>query len=395
MVSSGVRCPTPRVPQWGLCSRSVVRDTVWPLQPHTAAKHRILRCYLDAWFPIMGSWNARILILDGFAGPGIYKGGEEGSPVIALRALMDHGHMPKHLGAGLEVRYHFVEQDGDRVAVLREQIKKFQAKTTLPKGVYVNVAEGEFAPYLDNILTWMEANRRTIAPTFAFIDPFGFAGVPMKLIARLAKNPRCEVLIPFMFDSLNRFAGHQERIDPHLDELYGTTAWRAIAADSKRERRRRGLIDLYRQQLVAAGFPLVTSFEMLDDGNRTEYFLYFGTTNRAGLSAMKQAMWRADPDGGSSFSDHIALNPQLSLVAATAPKQTLRDLLVKQFKGKKASIEMIDDFVLKETIFSEKRHLRRATLAPLERDKKMDVRRPKDKRDIPGQYPPGTSIRFI
>jgi three-Cys-motif partner protein len=54
----------------------VARSAIWPLQPHTAAKHRILRCYLDAWFPIMGSWNGRILILDGFAGPGIYTGGE-------------------------------------------------------------------------------------------------------------------------------------------------------------------------------------------------------------------------------------------------------------------------------------------------------------------------------
>lgn len=36
------------------------------------------------------------------------------------------------------------------------------------------------------------------------------------------------------------------------------------------ERRRRGLIDLYRRQLIAVGFPLVTNFEMLDKGNRTE-----------------------------------------------------------------------------------------------------------------------------
>src|SRR5262245_65441693 len=85
------------------------RDTIWPLQPHTAAKHRILRCYLDAWLPIMGSWNGRILIVDGFAGPGVYSGGEEGSPIIALRALMDHRHMAKHFGSGLEVRFQFVE----------------------------------------------------------------------------------------------------------------------------------------------------------------------------------------------------------------------------------------------------------------------------------------------
>jgi three-Cys-motif partner protein len=372
----------------------VVRDTVWPLQPHTAAKHRILRCYLDAWLPIMGSWNGRILILDGFAGPGIYTGGEEGSPIIALRALLEHRHMAKHLGSGLEVRFHFVEEDAARVAVLKEQIDKFKATTSLPKGVHVKVAKGEFAPYLDHVLTGLESAKKTIAPTFAFIDPFGFSGVPMQLMARLAKNPRCEVLISFMFESLNRFAGRQPKIEAHLDALYGTTAWRPIAADTDAVLRRRGLIDLYRQQLVASGFPLVTSFEMIDDGNRTEYFLYFGTTNRTGLSAMKQAMWKADPAAGTSFSDHIALNGQLSLVPATAPAQTLQDVLIGRFSGKRVAIERIEDFVLKETIFSEKSHLKRATLKPLEREKKIEVHRPKGKRAIPGQYPPGTSISF-
>jgi three-Cys-motif partner protein len=343
----------------------------------------------------MGSWNGRILIIDGFAGPGIYTGGEEGSPIIALRALMDHRHMAKHLGAGLEVRFHFVEQDPARVVILEEQIEKFKAITPLPDGVHVHIAEGEFAPYLDRILNWMESNQKRIAPTFAFIDPFGFSGVPMQLMARLAKNSRCEVLISFMFESLNRFAGRQPLIEAHLDELYGTTAWRAIAADTNSEHRRRRLVDLYRQQLITAGFPLVTSFEMLDDGNRTEYFLYFGTTSRTGLSAMKQAMWKADPATGSAFSDHIVLNPQLSLVPATAPVQTLKAVLSQRFIGQRVSIETVEDFVLKETIFSEKSHLKRATLGPLERERKIDVQRRKGTRAVPGQYPPGTLIHFV
>ena len=35
-------------------SVAVPRDTVWPIEPHTAAKHQILRKYLDAWLPILG-----------------------------------------------------------------------------------------------------------------------------------------------------------------------------------------------------------------------------------------------------------------------------------------------------------------------------------------------------
>ncbi len=63
------------------------KDILWELEPHTLGKHRVLRAYLDAWFPILSSWRKRILFIDGFAGPGEYKGGEEGSPQIASPLL--------------------------------------------------------------------------------------------------------------------------------------------------------------------------------------------------------------------------------------------------------------------------------------------------------------------
>ena len=61
--------------------------TVWPAEPHTLAKHAILKEYLKAWMPILSRQSARVhapgrevLFVDGFAGPGRYSGGEPGSP---------------------------------------------------------------------------------------------------------------------------------------------------------------------------------------------------------------------------------------------------------------------------------------------------------------------------
>lgn len=54
------------------------RATHWALEPHTQAKHLILRRYLEAWLPIMATHNGRIVFVDGFAGPGRYVGREEG-----------------------------------------------------------------------------------------------------------------------------------------------------------------------------------------------------------------------------------------------------------------------------------------------------------------------------
>ena len=67
---------------------SAPRTTLWAIEPHTRAKHEILRRYLEAWTPILASSHRVILYVDGFAGPGAYAGGEEGSPIIALNGAV-------------------------------------------------------------------------------------------------------------------------------------------------------------------------------------------------------------------------------------------------------------------------------------------------------------------
>ena len=62
------------------------KQTIWTLDPHTRAKHLILQRYLHAWIPIIALGRGRAVFIDGFAGPGVYAGGEEGSPIIAMRA---------------------------------------------------------------------------------------------------------------------------------------------------------------------------------------------------------------------------------------------------------------------------------------------------------------------
>lgn len=346
----------------------------------------------------MARWNARIVIIDGFAGPGRYLGGEEGSPLIALRALLGHPHMQTSR-AGLEVRFCFIEERADRAAALDQELAAFRAQRPPPSWVHVDVANTQFAPFLNRVLDEIETRGQALAPTFAFIDPFGFSGVPMQLIGRIARNPKCEVLISFMLESISRWAWFgNAAIEAHLNELFGTTAWKALAEERDPDRRRDGLVELYRTQLVTkAGLPYVINFEMVDRGNRTEYFLYFGTKSLKGLSVMKQAMWKTDPIGGQLFADRVDPN-QLVLMPAIAAPASLRELLRREFrnKGWVSTDEFgdVETFVLTKTIYSEKTHLRRSTLAPMEREGLIEVKRPAGKRAIVGQYPEGTRIRF-
>src|SRR5579864_4268748 len=96
------------------------KTTVWDLDEHTRGKHVVLRRYLEAWLPILGSRHDRIIFIDGFAGPGEYSKGEPGSPLIALEAFVSHpaaAHMA-------EVRFAFIETDPERAKHLEGVIAR-------------------------------------------------------------------------------------------------------------------------------------------------------------------------------------------------------------------------------------------------------------------------------
>ena len=53
-------------------------------------KHKIIREYLNGWFPKLGFTSGEILYLDTHSGPGRYRTGEHGSPLVAIKAFLNH-----------------------------------------------------------------------------------------------------------------------------------------------------------------------------------------------------------------------------------------------------------------------------------------------------------------
>ena len=347
----------------------------------------------------MAKYNGRILFVDGFAGPGRYSGGEEGSPLIAFKALLDHPQFQQPQQRQREVVFIFMEARKDRAAALQQELKRFEAGRPIPGWVKYDVMNGQFAPLMTRRLDLIDKEGKRLAPTFAFIDPFGFKGVPMDLIARIVQNPSCECLITFMYESINRFLSHpNSKIEVHLNKLFGTGEWKALTLEQDPDRRRDGIVDFYRQRLIEqARLKYVRTFEMINEGNRTEYFLYFVTNSLTGLSKMKQAMWKADPERGQVFSDLTDTN-QMVLLESTPDLARLRNLLRHRFQGHGwVGIDQVEEFVLKDTPYSEAIHLKRLTMAPMEREVPplMEVVRPPGSRNRPGDYPSGTRIRFV
>lgn len=300
---------------------AVPRDTLWELDPHTRAKHEILKRYLQAWFPILSKYNKRIVYIDGFCGPGRYKGGEPGSPVIALDVALNH-----HKTLTCELAFWFIDHREDRINHLKRELQQ----RTIPAHFNVSVECGIFQKQLDHLLKTMEQDRATMVPTFAFIDPFGFSGIPFSLIKRLLVQRQCETFITFMVDAINRFIEHPEgKIVRHIVDAFGTEE--SVAVASQPDERVKALRTLYQRQLEGEA-EFVRYFEMRDRNDRIEYYLFFASNDRLGHLKMKEAMWRVDPEGEFRFSDGTDPNQIVLFEADTT--LPLVSLLQARFTGR-------------------------------------------------------------
>jgi len=126
--------------------------TRWGRPPHTKAKHDILVAYLHAWFAIFGQSqrHSRVVVFDGFAGPGRYSEEESGSPVLSLEALLDHNAFPRF--SGTEFVFLFNEFDKARSDSLELVLEEFsEGRGGLPDNVKVHTESQNFSKLAEQI----------------------------------------------------------------------------------------------------------------------------------------------------------------------------------------------------------------------------------------------------
>jgi len=378
----------------------------WPIEPHTEAKHEILRYYLGAWFPIIAtikpSWfpsagaiKRRVLYVDGFAGPGEYEGREDGSPIIALKVAKDHKLRDKLQCPDVELVFIFIEKDEARYLNLKQRIAELQLPGNFRTELTCDTFEHAFGSLVADIV---EQNKR-LAPSFVFIDPFGPTGFPMSLIMLLAKQRSLEVLITFNYKALNEWYVSDPNKHKRVDELYGSNIWCKCLDIPITNQREECLRETYQNVLQDLGWK-VRPFRMKNKHNQTQYYLFFATSNWRGMLAMKQAMWSAAPKGDFQYSD------------LTSPQQPL---LFEEFYDEEYSHELADQLykaysgqtIRKQTILQQDlawhpicigRQLTRA-LRILEYEsvppRIIKVELPNGRKRRKGQYPDDCTITFL
>lgn len=345
-------------------------SSIWNIPPHTKAKHVLLKAYLDQWLPILVQYGPqhklnRLIYVDGFAGPGIYKGGEPGSPLVALDSVVNSNVISKYGGV---VEMVFVESDQRRFATLSEQLNRYRDDPQVESGrVVVEPYQEEFATVLARLIAKSATRDRRMEAMLAFVDPFGFSGVDMRQVTSLLQYPRCELIFNFMVDSVVRFRNHSNSgIQQGILDLFGGDDYLSEFATGGVSY---GLAEVFMRKVAELGqFEFVREFKMINERGKNN-FIVFATHNIKGLEAMKEAMWKVDPEHGKRFSD-IEKNP---LFASVPDLRGFKDGIYRKFQGKRVVVGDIENFVIKGDF--RVAHLREHALEPLEHDGSIGVER--------------------
>ena len=331
------------------------------------AKHQLLSKYLGGWFPILASANGRVIYIDCHAGRGSHTTGHKGSPILALQTLLNH-QLKTRILYSTKIQFVFFENDQQNYEYLGEEIA---ALGEIPKNVQIYRFQSDYEAALRQIVDDLRQHGQHLAPSFVFVDPYGFQ-LSMELLNSFLQFRGCELLINFMHRYVDMAIRHPAQA-LNMDILFGSHDWRELSRIENVEDRQSETIAFFSRQLSA---KFVTHMNMRGTNKALKYVLLHASNHPKGRNLMKDSMWAVSPDG--SFTAYERDNPNQRVLIEPKPDfRLLKNMLWSQFAGKEVHMKQIDNWSL-FTSYREK-HV-------------QDIIRDYQKRDIIGAS--GYSGRF-
>jgi three-Cys-motif partner protein len=317
-------------------------DKKWSYPEHTAAKHAILIRYMKAWLPILGRYSNRLVIVDAFAGRGRYTTTDPGSPLL-LRDLAGRVIADQRV---TEAELFYIESNLSNWEELRGELTSAEVPLGVLENPPVHDTFERAAPAIVNTVRGTQAVR----PSFWFVDPFGFAGLPLALINLILSPSRSEVLITLMVRDINRFLDrpNHQQADAELFGLRGDELLAAIERVKRAPSRTQALRDLYVERLEATvpngRARFVTSVGVTERGaSDIVYFLVHASGHPLGKREMKEAIWEATGELNAVVGARLAAETagQQDMFSGVEVRETLvnylalRRLLLERFAGRR------------------------------------------------------------
>ncbi len=304
-------------------------------------KAEIVEKYFDAWAGIIAGTQDRVSrgalrlgYVDLFAGPGRYKDGATSTP---LRVLAKAIAKPAYADRLISI---FNDKDRANVSTLRAEIAAMPGIERL-----------RYAPQIwseevgDNIANRFSAMRDV--PTLAFVDPWGYKGLTLRLVDSFLKNWGCDCLFFFNYGRINAGLSNP-LVREHMSALFGDAraAQLASALESLSPGPREAtIVNALATALKEFGHRFVLPFCFKNEnGTRTKHHLILVTKHFKGYDVMKQIMAASSSSsqqGVASFTYCPADRTQPLLFELNRPLDDLHEMLLAGFAGRTLSMRQL------------------------------------------------------
>ena len=149
--------------------------------PGSKIKSAIVSSYFRQWSKIIGKYAEKIGYIDLFCGPGKYDDGSDSTPLLVLKSAIEDEKLKKSLVTI------FNDKESENTEKLKNEISELKG-----------VEQLKYYPYVDNKTVGNdvveEMKKVELIPSLIFIDPWGYKGLSLELIASVIKDWGCDCI---------------------------------------------------------------------------------------------------------------------------------------------------------------------------------------------------------
>lgn len=297
-------------------------------------KARIVSKYFSAWANVILATQKRyphhtqkMAYVDLFAGPGRYDDQSKSTPLMVLETILANPDLANRMVAL------FNDKDKANIESLKTAINKIDGIERLKYApAFYNEEVG------DEIAKMFSGMQ--LAPTFFFVDPWGYKGLSLNLVSSIIKDWGCDCVFFFNYNRVN-MGVNNEAIRQHMVSLFGDEQLSFVRHECKNkspEERELIVVQTLCDALRNNGSQYVLPFRFKnDEGTRTSHHLIFLSKSFRGYDIMKEIMYKESSDnigGVASFEynprdAHFKQGSLFDLLSR--PLDDLQGMLLQQY----------------------------------------------------------------
>lgn len=268
---------------------------------HSRAKVEFYEKYLERYLPILSlsKYISTINIYDVFCGRGVYENGGEGSPVRALKAIVE---AKKKYPSNTRIALRLNDYDKNNI----DSVKQYIAQEVPGYEQYCDVkfASVDAESLLDNMASWLACTRND-ERNLLFIDPYGYKTIHKDTLDRLMKNGKTEIILFLPVSFMHRFKDYaleadSETIAPLRRFTEDFFPDGHPIRDVDQEMNVHEYIDCLKEAFSYGGNYYSASYKIEREIGKF-FALFFMTSNLLGFEKILEVKWDLDEEDGNGF----------------------------------------------------------------------------------------------